>query len=663
MSEHRSDGLRLPPSLGPERGEAFTFRFDGREITAHPGESIGAALLAAGIRGVRSTRFAGAPRGLLCGIGSCFDCLVTVDGDGTRRACLTTATPDVEVAPHVLDVPTRSPARTAASRIPPASSTTTVAVVGAGPAGMAAAVALAEVGVAVTVLDTYAGPGGQYHRRPAPGLERPVERRGVDGEPVKRRAVKRRGVNGRAVAVPRAGGRAAAAAPSAGGPATDDPTVAAFAHHLAVGHLTLRSATTIWTATVDEGSHPFVLQLAGVGGGPEPAPATLRAASVVLATGATDRVLPFPGSDLPGVVTVGGAQALLKGQGLRVGERVVVAGSGPFLLPVAAALAAAGTDVAAVAEAQPLTALVRHAPARWQHRATLAEGTGYVAALLRSATPLLTRSAVTAAHGDGRVEEVTLSRLDTDWMPVPGHDRNVAVDAAAVSFGFVPQVGLAALLGCDLAADPVWGDPVVTVDAHQLSSVPGVFAAGEVTGVAGAAGAAAEGALAGLAAAHAIGAIDAATLRERGRPHRRARARQQALAAALGRMYARPGGWVSWLTDETIVCRCEEVPYAAIHRAIVELDAADLRSIKLTTRCGMGRCQGRMCGDAVATILAQHGDTPPTDLGALSTPTVLVPITLDRLAALAGHADTPSPPPPPSPPPAPSAERRQGPHR
>lgn len=613
MPEPHSDGLRLPPPVGPERGEPFTFRFDAREITAHPGESIGAALLAAGIRRVRDTRFAGAPRGLLCGIGSCFDCLVTVDGDASQRACLTPATPDAEVASQAVPVPTRPPtSRTRAEVAAPASGTTTVAVVGAGPAGMAAAVALAEAGVPVTVLDTYAGPGGQYHRSRAPGFARPTT-----GDPT--------------------------GDPAADDQATADPTVAAFRHHLAVGHLTLRSATTIWTATVDDGSHPFVLQLAGVGGGPEPSPATLCATSVVLATGATDRVLPFPGSDLPGIVTVGGAQALLKGQGLRVGERVVVAGSGPFLLPVAAALSAAGTQVAAVAEAQPLTALVRHAPVRWQHRATLAEGAGYAARLLRSRTPVLSRTAVTAARGDGRVEEVTLSRLGPQWAPVPGQDRTVAVDAAAVSFGFVPQVGLPSLLGCDLAADPVWGDPVVTVDAHQATSVPAVFAAGEATGVAGAVGAAAEGALAGLAVAHALGAIDTPTLRERGRRPRRARARHQALAAALGRMYARPGGWVSWLTDETIVCRCEEVSYATVRRAIVGLDAADLRSVKLTTRSGMGRCQGRMCGDAVAGILAHHRDAPPTDLGALSTPTVLTPVPLRRLAALAGQGGDPAP--------------------
>ena len=480
---------------------------------------------------------------------------------------------------------------------------TPVVVVGAGPAGMAAAVRLAEASLPVTVLDTYPAAGGQYHRTLAPGLDRVRD--------------------------------APASASSAPSSSAADPLVAAFSHHLAARAIDLRSATTIWTATVEDGPTPFVLQLAGPGGTEVAGAPTLRAASVVLATGATDRVLPFPGWDLPGVVTVGGAQALLKGQGVRAGERMVIAGSGPFLLPVAAALAEVGTEVAAVVEAQPLATITRHAPVGWQHRATLAEGAGYATRLLRHRVPFLHRTAVTAARGDGRVEEVTLSRLGGDWAPVAGQDREVAVDAAAVSFGFVPQVGLAALLGCAIAPDPVWGDPAVTVDAHQATSVPGVFAAGELTGVSGAPGAAAEGALAGLAVAHALGAIDTAALQERGRLPRRARARQQVFAAALGRMYARQDGWVGWLADDTIVCRCEEVDHATIRRAIVDLEAADLRSVKLTTRCGMGMCQARMCGDAVATLVAHHRDEPPTDLGALSTPTVLVPVPLRRLAALA----------------------------
>ena len=472
-------------------------------------------------------------------------------------------------------------------------------VVGAGPAGMAAAVALAETGVPVTVLDTYTRPGGQYHRQRSVGP-----------------AATSHGASTTTV-VP---------------PAASDPTVASFTRHLDVGTIRLRAATTVWTAHPDAGGVALHLSDARTDQGPA---ATLHAEVVVLATGATDRVLPFPGWDLPGVFTAGGAQALLKGQGVRVGERAVVGGSGPFLLPVAAALAEAGTSVLAVAEAQSAGVIVRHAPRSPAHLDVLREGLGYARDLARHRVPVRLATAVTAAHGVDRVEEVTLQRLDADWRPVPGTEQRLAVDAACVSFGFVPQVGLAALLGCELTADEVWGDAVVVVDEHQHTTVDGVFAAGESTGVGGAALSAEEGALAGLAAAHTLGAIEVDALRDRGAAHRRRRAQRRAFAAALGRMYRRGDGWVHWLQDDTTVCRCEEVDHAAVRHAVCELGAVDRRSVKLTTRCGMGRCQGRMCGDAVATLVAHHAGEPAEDLGALSTPTVLAPVRLRELAALA----------------------------
>jgi NADPH-dependent 2,4-dienoyl-CoA reductase/sulfur reductase-like enzyme len=496
-----------------------------------------------------------------------------------------------------------------------------VVVVGAGPAGMAAAAHAADAGCDVTVIDTYATPGGQYHRGLAPGLDR-------------------------------RGPRPAGAVADLADRVTADRVTAdrVTADRVAGGRITVRSATTIWTAEVADGEAPFRLHLTEAGtaatptadgaldGAPDGAtPAgesSLRARSVVLATGATDRVLPFPGWDLPGVLTAGAAQALLKGQGVLAGDRVVVGGSGPFLLPVAASLAAAGSDVLEVVEARALGAVARSAPRGWSARGKITEAAGYATALLRHRVPLRGRSAVTAVAGDGRVEEVTVSRLDGDWSPVAGSERTLPADAACVSFGFVPQVGLAALLGCAIDTDPVWGDPAVTVDALQATSVPGVLAAGEVTGVAGSEAAAVEGAIAGLGAAAAVGRIGAADLVDRTARLRRTAAGHRRFAAALGRMYRRPDGWVRWLRDDTIVCRCEEVEHAAVREAVTDLGADDLRSVKLTTRCGMGYCQGRMCGEAVRAIVTDELGTAPTDAAALSTPPILVPVPLARIAAL-----------------------------
>jgi NADPH-dependent 2,4-dienoyl-CoA reductase/sulfur reductase-like enzyme len=479
-------------------------------------------------------------------------------------------------------------------------------VVGAGPAGLAAALAAADAGVHVLVLDTYAAPGGQYHRSSAPGLDR--------APPAWPR---RRGRTSRA---PRAGGRA--------------PLLQRTDAAVAAGRIVLRSGVTVWTARHLDGAAPFELHLAATVGDLD-GPTRVRADLLVLATGAIDRVLPFPGADLPGVVTAGGAQALLKGQGVRIGDRVVVGGSGPFLLPVAAALAEAGSDVVAVAEAQPASALARHAPIGWRHRTKLAEGAAYARALARHRVPVRPATAVVAAEGDGRVEQVTLARLEPDWRPRPGTSRTVAVDAAAVSFGFVPQVGLAARFGCRLAPDPVWADPAVVVDTAQATSVPGVFAAGETTGVTGVEGATAEGTLAGIAAAAALGHLDAADAEARSAAPRADRARHRAFAVALGRMYRRSDGWLAWLREDTLVCRCEEVDHATVRRAIHRDGATDLRSVKLVTRCGMGACQARGCNDALAAVVAQETGRPVPDLGALSAPPILAPVTLATLADLA----------------------------
>ncbi|MEU5693201.1 FAD-dependent oxidoreductase [Actinosynnema sp. NPDC020468] len=216
----------------------------------------------------------------------------------------------------------------------------------------------------------------------------------------------------------------------------------------------------------------------------------LDADAVVLATGAHDRVVPFPGWDLPGVYTAGAAQALAKGQGVAVGKRVVVSGTGPFLLPVARSLIGVGARVLAVCEANHLTGWLRHPVV---DPGKLAELAGYAAVLARHRVPWRPRTAVVAAHGEDRVTAVTLARLSPEWTVVAS--RRVEVDAVCVTHGFTPRLELAVAAGCALDGG------VVRVDDRGATSVPGYYAAGEITGVGGARLAAAEGALAGAAAA------------------------------------------------------------------------------------------------------------------------------------------------------------------
>lgn len=459
-----------------------------------------------------------------------------------------------------------------------------LAVVGAGPAGLAAAVTAADLGLSVALLDAAAAPGGQYYRHPAPGL--------------------------------------GAARPQAlhHGWGTFAALVRRLGRHTGTGRVRHLTRHHVWT--VESTSRTAWTAHAVTGpDGPEQGRAAVSSRALLLATGSYERQLPFPGWTLPGVVGAGGAQAMLKSGLVLPGRRIVVAGSGPLLLAVAGSLAAAGAEVAAVVEAAGYTVYAGSPGALAANPGKLIEGAVHGAALLRHGLLPRTRSAVTRAHGTDRVEAVTVSRLDRDWRPVPGTGRRIACDALAVGHGLVPQLELATGLGCATRRTPD-GTHALALDERQRTSVPGVWAAGEAGGVGGAQLALAEGELAALA----IAATARPPLRAGARRAvalRRTRTRLRAFAAVMAAAH-RPGpGWPDWLSDDTDVCRCEEVSAAEVRAAVDDLGAGDARTVKLFTRAGMGWCQGRMCGPAVEWLAGSGGAAAGADRRPLSCPVPL----------------------------------------
>ncbi|HEU5421898.1 MAG TPA: (2Fe-2S)-binding protein, partial [Streptosporangiaceae bacterium] len=350
--------------------------------------------------------------------------------------------------------------------------------------------------------------------------------------------------------------------------------------------------------------------------------------------------LPVPGWTLPGVMAAGAAQSLLKSSAVTAGRQVVVAGAGPFLLPVAAGLAGAGARVVAVVEAgQPLDYL-RHPAGLAASWRKVPEAGGYLARLARHRVPVLRRHAVTGARGDGRLESVTIARLDRQWLPVPGTERSLEADVLAAGYGFVPQVELLGEAGARLAGGaplaPGAAATVAVAGPDQQTTVPGLFAAGETTGVGGADLACAEGEIAGRAAARHAGRPVAppprAVVRERAALRR--------FAAVMQAVHAVQPGWAWWPGDDTVVCRCEEVTLGAL-RAAAGLGADDARSIRLLARPGMGWCQGRICGPPVAALLAAGLSPAGVAGGGQPAPTrpLAQPVPLGVLARLAGAGE------------------------
>jgi hypothetical protein len=252
----------------------------------------------------------------------------------------------------------------------------------------------------------------------------------------------------------------------------------------------------------------------------------------------------------------------------------------------------------------------------------LREAVGYGALLARHRIPLKHGWAVIAAHGGDRVKAVVIARLDRDWRPVPGTEQRIEVDAVCLGFGFTAQLELAVAARCELGSGPD-GGPAVIVDENQRTSVPGVFAAGELTGIGGADLAAAEGRVAGMAAASGSAA----------QADRQSVARGKRFADALAAAYPIKAGWQSWSTGTTLVCRCEEVSRDELRDAVAERDVLGTRSLKLSTRAGLGLCQGRVCSRTVAELATTYQPGVRADPDAGARRPIAVPVRLRDLAA------------------------------
>lgn len=439
-----------------------------------------------------------------------------------------------------------------------------IAIIGAGPAGLAAAKVASEIGAEVIVLDSAPRPGGQYWRH----------RDGVQG----------------------------------------------YKSHRASGYfdavinsrnVTYIHGAQVWSATRKKSSITLNYLQSGV-------EKTITVEKLILTTGAYDRSIPFTGWELPGSMTPGAAQALLKGYGVVAGKKILVSGTGPFLLPVAVGLAEAGAEVLGIVEA--------HSPLRWL-RSPLAlilnpqkalELLYYLGKIRKYSLKVYFGRAVIGFNGN----TATLSKLKSN-LEAKGKTSQIECDVVASGWGFNPDVTLGGILGCNQEVD-LDGSVIFTVDSEQRSSVENIWIAGEATGIGGADLALAEGEIAALSALN--GSIPFSLIFKR--------FRLQLFATALQRSYPVGNGWQSWIKPETKICRCEEVSHGEICQSVTELSAQDSRTSKLFTRAGMGLCQGRVCSRNVSEIIAGESGCKVLDQERISYSNrpIAAPISLGLLA-------------------------------
>jgi NADPH-dependent 2,4-dienoyl-CoA reductase/sulfur reductase-like enzyme len=449
-----------------------------------------------------------------------------------------------------------------------------LAIIGAGPAGMGAAIEARARGLSVLALDENAGPGGQVFRA--------------------------------ALACARDPAVAPEIAPGL-------PLIEAF---LACG-ADYRPATTLWHLDPEEG----VLSLVSGGVATE-----VAARRVVLATGAQERPVPIPGWTLPGVMGAGAAQILLKTAGAVPAGRTVLAGQGPLVWLLAVQLARAGAPplVLETRAVSIASALARAGGGLLAGRRMLAKGLALMAEARRLGVRVLAGVRGLRAEGAGRVERVA-------W-----EGGSAPCDTLLLHEGVIPSVHVSRAIGLDHAWDGAQAFWRPVTDAFGATSCPRVAVAGDGAGIGGWEAALAAGRLAGLDAARRLGALDEAGFAAAAAGPLAARRAALALRPFLDALYGPPAAILS-PHDDTIACRCEEVTAGAIRHA-ARLGATGPNQMKAYLRCGMGACQGRLCGPTVAGLIAEARGIAPEAVPPLRPRAPYKPITVGALAATAAPA-------------------------
>ena len=451
------------PILGTyEKGQLVSFTFDGKTLQGYAGEPIAMALKNAGVMVHRYTRKEHKPRGIFCAIGRCTDCVMVVNGQPNVRTCITPLEEDMEIRTQY-GVTAEQPGGCSKMM-----KRYDMIVVGAGPAGLSAAIEAAKKGMRVVVYDENAKPGGQLFKQIHKFFGSKEHKAKIRGFHI--------------------GEELLAEAASLG--------VEVVLNAIVIGIFPEKEVTV---KVEDHVIH-------------------VKGDTILIATGASENMVTFPGWTLPGVIGAGAAQTMMNLHGTLPGKRVLMLGSGNVGLVVSFQLMQAGCEVVAVADAAPRVG-----------------GYGvHAAKVARCGVPFYLSHTIISADGEDCVTGVTIGEVDKNWQIIPGTEKHFDVDTICLAVGLSPMSKLCDMAGCAMEDNPAKAGFVPVVDEYGETSIPGIYAAGDVSGIEEASSAMIEGRIAGIAAAARLGFISEETCKEEA-------AKQEAALAGLRQGMFAPG--------------------------------------------------------------------------------------------------------------------------
>ncbi len=457
-----------------------------------------------------------------------------------------------------------------------------VIIIGAGPAGMSAGTVLGEMGLNVLVLDEQPAVGGQIYRRIETAPDHRLNFFGKDysqGLDLARR-FKRSGAK-------------------------------------------FEDCATVWQAEAD-GSVCYSRKGESK---------MVRANYILVATGAMERPVPLPGWTLPGVMGAGAANALAKEAELIPSGRVVLVGSGPLLLLEASLLAKKGVDLVAVLETTQVLPPPSALPKGMQALLSpglLFKGLNVLRKIKKSGVPHYRGVTGIRANGTDGLESVEAlhraSRL------------NLAADTLLVHFGVIPNTQMVRQIGCAMEWDTIGRFWQPKCDGWGRTNFEQIFTAGDGAGVSGALAATFKGELAALEIGRSLGILSAPDRNRFAAPVKKAMKQDGFARPFIDHLFA-PRFDGSWFDDDTVICRCENITVGEIRRVVAE-GVTDVNEVKIITRCGMGPCQGRMCGPALAEVVGHALSVSPEKTGLLRIRPPLKPVPLEEIAAMDLKPDT-----------------------